>query len=837
MLNIRIIKFFLIGAFITTFLGCSTQKNTPINRFYHSINTKYNGYFNARESFEEAVKNIEANWDESYDTLPPLFITGNPSDISANASHFDKAIEKAKKAIEKHSMFIQGVEYNTWIDDCYFLIGKCEFYKGNLDEALSYIEYSRKISKDEKLQSDGCAYKIILLIRKNEIDEAMSFFTSIAEKKLKTHPTSLLYTACAAIFLKIGDTIKADEFLKEAIKLEKSKKKRERLSLIRGILLYNIGDCKNTITSLNPVVRKTSDFKKEIYARIYTTRCKKITINEKIKEIITLKKQKRFTPYFDVIHLHSGEITLEKGDTNNALTIFEEGIKYPTSSKYVKAKMFYYLGQIYYALRNYELATASYDSAIKYLGESSLLARQIKDKQKILTELAQFLTKIYECDSLLYLASLPEDKRLSIVKQNLQKRKEKEEKKKKPLEVGYVPPSFSGDFYFYNQATVIEGYKQFITYWGRRPLSDYWQFSSLINEMPQESPQELSATENIEDEISKAMKNIPSSPSQIMSITHDLVYALYNAGIIYKENLQDYNKAIEMFSRIVYNYDTSAYAPPSAYHLYDIGLIIQEKSLSDTAKKILLTKYPSSPYTFLVAGKTKDTDQDTTNYQKIYESLFDLYKRKYYDIVIEKSTMLLEDNMPDEISAKVSILLGLALFKKGFFVEAKKKLLPITQNYSHLPEAGKAQELIAIVDSLSKHFIPEDFSQKIGLYEYNEKEPHLFAIIFKKIHIHPDTLTKWIKNYISSDPKKLNTFIYNLKKQNTLIAVGEFPNVSESFSFYKNFLINFPEMDKLPSPEIFIISQKNLQELISSEDISGYLTFFKKYYLQKKESN
>ena len=44
-------------------------------------------------------------------------------------------------------MNIRGKEYNKWIDDNYFMIGKAYFYKGEFDEAIKTNSKEKTVIK------------------------------------------------------------------------------------------------------------------------------------------------------------------------------------------------------------------------------------------------------------------------------------------------------------------------------------------------------------------------------------------------------------------------------------------------------------------------------------------------------------------------------------------------------------------------------------------------------------------------------------------------------------------------------------------------------------------
>ena len=120
-------KPFLFVLLVSVLLGCSTSKNKLINREYHTLNTRYNVLFNGKEALAigEAILE-EVHQDNFYELLPvePLTLEGENFDETTVVPGFDRAEEKAVKAIQKHSMNINNQQYNRQIDDAYLLLGK-----------------------------------------------------------------------------------------------------------------------------------------------------------------------------------------------------------------------------------------------------------------------------------------------------------------------------------------------------------------------------------------------------------------------------------------------------------------------------------------------------------------------------------------------------------------------------------------------------------------------------------------------------------------------------------------------------------------------------------------
>ena len=100
--------------------ACSTQKNKILNRGFHTLNTKYNVLFNGKEAFEVGKAILEQAHDDNFFEfldVEPIAINGEKMTQTSVVPGFARAEEKAVKAIQKHSMNINGIQRNTKIDE------------------------------------------------------------------------------------------------------------------------------------------------------------------------------------------------------------------------------------------------------------------------------------------------------------------------------------------------------------------------------------------------------------------------------------------------------------------------------------------------------------------------------------------------------------------------------------------------------------------------------------------------------------------------------------------------------------------------------------------------
>src|SRR5690554_3343175 len=84
--------------------SCSTEKNTFINRAYHSTTARFNGLFNARELVRVGLDNYRYNAREDFSQILPIELFPNEEDVVEFYPIVDTAIAKCQNVISLHSM-------------------------------------------------------------------------------------------------------------------------------------------------------------------------------------------------------------------------------------------------------------------------------------------------------------------------------------------------------------------------------------------------------------------------------------------------------------------------------------------------------------------------------------------------------------------------------------------------------------------------------------------------------------------------------------------------------------------------------------------------------------
>ncbi len=131
-------KSLTLVAAITLLAACVTQRKKDeakgISLFFHNLQSKYNGYFNANELVRDATEKLETqhvdNFNKILDVYPALAVD-NPQSA---APDLDKATEKVAVVATYHRP-------SHWVDDCYLLMGKAQYLKHDFESAEETFSY------------------------------------------------------------------------------------------------------------------------------------------------------------------------------------------------------------------------------------------------------------------------------------------------------------------------------------------------------------------------------------------------------------------------------------------------------------------------------------------------------------------------------------------------------------------------------------------------------------------------------------------------------------------------------------------------------------------------
>ncbi len=643
---------FILVLALVLLSGCSLKKNTWSTRTYHSINTRFNVYFNGITSYNEGLTNISNSNKDDYSAIINMYPISKHENASSALSNMDRAIEKSRKAIKLHSikqkpernakkwnnpeykLWYNQPEFNPALKEAWLLLGKSEFHKGDFIGAVGTFSYlSRYYSSDKEMVARCQLWLTRSYAEMNWIYEAEEMLTNIKQDDLSFNDIGLFASVNADLLLKKQLYKEAIPFLELALKKEKSKDLKLRFSFLLAQLYKQTNNEKEAFDVFSKIINMNPPYEMDFNARIYKAELNRENVAAVRKDLNKMLKNSNNKDFQDQIYYTLGKTYFQQKDTAKAIEFYNLSVEKSTRNGFDKALTLITLGDLYYSKQNYIKAQPCYDEASKIITADHPDYKRVSKYAETLGELAVQNDIVVLQDSLQYLSTLSESKRLEIVKKLIAKLIEDEKAEMKAKEElnesnnnnnfnpedGFDAPrpiggnmGAGGDWYFYNPTLIKSGITDFQKKWGKRKLEDNWRrtnkAASLFAE--EESVKAVTA-ENKNDTLKSAttdlkspefyLKQIPVTASQIEKSNAEIADALFNMAMIYKDKVEDYGLAIKTFNEFNKRFPDDKRNEEAYFQSFMIESKQNKTEKADIIKQKLIKEYPNSRYVDVIS--------------------------------------------------------------------------------------------------------------------------------------------------------------------------------------------------------------------------------------------
>ena len=232
--------------------------------------------------------------------------------------------------------------------------------------------------------------------------------------------------------------------------------------------------------------------------------------------------------------------------------------------------------------------------------------------------------------------------------------------------------------------------------WGNRPLEDNWRISE------KQLPPTITTTKidnNVKATLPKYNLNaylsaIPKSKSVTDSLTYYRNDALYQTGVIYKEQFKNVDLAINRLERLLTEQPDKTLVLPTQYHLYQLYSALKSNK-AIAFKNQIIKEYPTSRYAEILQNIPKKLDEKTiTKTEAIYKELYYIYKENKFTEVVTQILEIESEIKDSNLIAKFVLLKALAIGKYQSKEAYKKALEYVSFNYGNTLEGQRAKEII-----------------------------------------------------------------------------------------------------------------------------------------------
>lgn len=812
----------------------------------------------------------------------------------------DRTIEKSTKSIRLHSItkkpdqskeimskkdkaFYSKNEYNIFIDEAYLVMGKAFFYQNDYESAIRIFNYIINQFDDDITKYKAYNWLVRSNVEIGDFREAQNILDFL--QKEIDYPEKLNYDlnlTLSDFYLKQQKYDEAQSFIAEALMLVKRKKEKIRLTYIYAQLKEKSNNLKEASELFKDVMKMNPPYEMTFNAKL--KRAALYTVGESKKDIkddlLDMLKDDKNIEYHDQIYFALGEVENRNGDINEAIKYYLKSASSSTSNTNQKGITYLTLANIFFDQTKYMESQAYSDSAVVSLEKDFPGYSELAQKNRYLSKLVTNLRTVSHQDSIQKVAKMPEKERMAFIQQiisdlNKKEQEERDLQKTQRLEaagrgIGSTRPvnsrSESGKWYFYNQSAKSFGEPEFKRRWGTRKLEDNWRRKNKQNV----NIEEISASE-FSDEIINPKKGLdkktpeyytvelPLTDSAMEVSNKKIENALFNVGEVYRNDLKDYQMALDVYNELIDRYPDGEYKVPAYYSIYKVYLIQDDNSKANVYKNMIIRNYPESQYAKVLLDpnysmKFEKEEEDKKNY---YSATLDLYRNGNFSEVIKRCNYGIKNYPKSEYTPKYSYLKAISEGEIYGVTVLKPELEKIMVDYKNDPVAKSSENLLTAIkenelknlnnigltiktdstkrnDEIQKIITQKTLAEIEKIYTYNEKDEHALAVVIAnnadinqlKFNIINFNLDFYIQETFELENKEFNKF-------SAIIIVRKFKNAKSGMDYFKKFKIENKRLFKdVNSSEyqFFCISNVNLESLIKEKMVRDYLLFFKANY-------
>ena len=692
--------------------SCSTTKKGIINQEYHTLTTKYNVLFNGKEAFAVGKQILEQAYEDNfYELIPvePINLRGENIDESSIVPGFDRAEEKAVKAIQKHSMNINGNQYNRQIDAAYLLLGKARYFDRRFFPALEAFNFLLKSGANQSIFVQGKIWREKTNIRLQNHELAIQNLKPIAKSlnpRNKFYP--LANATVAEAFINLKEIDSAAYYMKRAALAAPKRRSKARYLFISGQLFESLEKTDSAQWAYEAItdLKRKAPRKFYINAKIKQTLLNRSSVFEdRIERIERLLKNYENKPFEHVLNRSLGSLYLEERQDSLALIHFNRSLESPSIDSYTQIENYQDLSDYYFGKGNY-LKTGDYlDKLLPLFDESTVAHKKLKRKRENLTEVIVYEKTIQKTDSILSLLSMNQEEQLQFFQNYIDEQQslaekilESQSKKSQFL----TQKSTQNAFYFYNPKVVLKGRQTYKANWGNRPNVDNWRQTASIQTVLSKTTldSELSSKKAIfiQQTPESYVTALPKKENAKDSITRLNQKAYLQLGMIYKEKFGDFPLARMRLDTLLISNPPEAIAVQALYHLYRMN----EKEFPQVAaenKARLVTDYPDTSFARLLSDPDNYDDSGIITPETLYAKALDLFEKQDFKNVLREIESLEVVTSGSQMEPKIALLKAHTKGRLHGVTTWKEALQEVATNFSAVGEGINAKALIEQIEA------------------------------------------------------------------------------------------------------------------------------------------
>lgn len=607
-------------------------------------------------------------------------------------------IKRGHRQTQKEKDFRKRTEYNPFLKHAWLLMGYAQMQMGEFIEAASTFSYVETLYRTEpEVRDRARAMRALCYTELEWYYDAEDLLQKVRRDSIPGPARKEYNTALTNFHLKQEHWEEAIPLLKKEISNLKTRAEKARGYYLLGQIYKTLGRKDEAYKAFQKAQRKTSIYEMRLHALVQQTEVMPQGDNtRKIKKLSRLTKLSGNQKYLDQIYYAIGNIHLSTPDTAKALEAYETGAAKAETKGLAYASLMMQMGDIYWARERFDRARKCYNSAVSIIDKEHERHSDLLWRSSVLDKLGPQAEIIFTQDSVRALARMPEAERLAIIDKAIEAEK-KRQKELREQQADSIANSRQGnaannrndqddsktssnsanandgaDWYFYNQQSVFQGKEQFSKQWGNRANEDNWRRSNksvlatiendeidyeaqdsidnAASDMPTDSLtndstdiKEEKAKNEAEERLTREyyLNQLPLTEEKWAQTDTILKEALFKAGVIEKDYLDNYALAKRTLLRCLNNYPEFQPMDELLYHLYLLELHWGQQTDYTYYKSELTEKFPQSKYTILINDPYYEENARFGRHieDSLYTATYNAYKTSDYNTIVRNCSI------------------------------------------------------------------------------------------------------------------------------------------------------------------------------------------------------
>ena len=621
---------------------------------------------------------------------------------------------KNRRKTAKDIEWLSRREYNPFLWKAWMLMGRSQFYQGDFESAAATFSYmSRLYATQPAIYGKARAWLAKCYIEQNWNYDAEDVIRNMLRDSIHWRAQKEWDYTFADYYIHTGNAEQAIPYLRKVISHEMRRKQKAREWYLMGQLQASIGNKKEAYKAFRHVIRQNPPYELAFNARIAMTEVMaKDNAGKMISRLKRMAASDNNKEYQDQIYYAIGNIHLSRKDTLQAITAYEKGNQKSTRNGIEKGVLLLHLGDLYWTKEKFSDARRCYGEAIGLLDKDRKDYQQLANRSKVLDELVPYTDAVQLQDSLQQLARMSEKERNAAIDRVIDalKKKEKEERNRKAEEEAEstlrqdggnlatnnnfassnspqknnensANTPANGQWYFYSPLTVSQGKAQFQKLWGKRDNVDNWQRinktvvanAAGAEEMTDEQRDSLAQAAEQEELLKQTsdsavndphrreyyLAQIPFTLEQLAESNKLLEDGLYQAGVIFKDKLDNLPLSRKSLLRLVNNHPDYAHLDDAYYHLYLLYSRERKPEMAQIYLQKLKAEYPESQWTTLLSDPyyAENAKRGVQIEDSLYTLTYQAFRDGEYDKV-ERNAQISQNRFPDGANRDKFLFIG-----------------------------------------------------------------------------------------------------------------------------------------------------------------------------------